>query len=451
MVKMGRPLEEDAVCTHIGCCNYRIESTTSIVFNGPGVKKVMALARGLVTRYTTSSQAADRLKQFVKTYLNVDNKRVIQDVATRCWSTCSMIARLLELEVPIKMHEAADKLDPMLSAADWEVLKMILSVLEPFRHTQTLLEGRKYVTGSLVVPFIYDLRNSLDDAIEDLNDLPPSSDADVSTAKAAVMPCINALRDDFIKRWGDGSDILIYTEGPRRKPCGFKPVQLLATALDPRTKILYGVAKDKKADVWKLVQEEAVKIALESRNAETAQRASSQQGPEAAAGPASRTTSADAQDSSSKRRRRGGGGFMAAAQAVGAARTQQLDEGTDISTTSLIKNSVRVELTAFKASTGIKMYEEDKEGTRVYLDPLDWWRVWCTDYPHLANLAHRVLAIPATQAESERLFSCAGNIVTKNRNNLAPTTVELLVLLRHSWKIVEEWEASNNAAAAKRG
>ena len=131
MVKMGRPLEEDAVCTHIGCCNHRIESTTSIVFNGPGVKKVMALARGLVTRYTASSQAADRLKQFVKTYLNVDNKRVIQDVATRWWSTCSMIARLLELEVPIKMHEAADKLDPMLSAADWEVLKMILPILEP--------------------------------------------------------------------------------------------------------------------------------------------------------------------------------------------------------------------------------------------------------------------------------------------------------------------------------
>ncbi|CAM9467052.1 unnamed protein product, partial [Ectocarpus sp. 4 AP-2014] len=72
------------------------------------------------------------------------------------------------------------------------------------------------------------------------------------------------------------------------------------------------------------------------------------------------------------------------------------------------------------------------EGIKVYLDPLDWWRVRCTYFPHLANLARRVLAIPATQAESERLFSCAGNIVTKNRNNLAPSTVELLVLLRHS-------------------
>ncbi|CAM9305842.1 unnamed protein product [Ectocarpus sp. 13 AM-2016] len=55
MVKMGRLLEGDATgSTHIGCCNHRLESTTSIVFSGPGVKKVMVLARGLVTRYTTS-------------------------------------------------------------------------------------------------------------------------------------------------------------------------------------------------------------------------------------------------------------------------------------------------------------------------------------------------------------------------------------------------------------
>ncbi|CAM9836586.1 unnamed protein product [Sphacelaria rigidula] len=80
------------------------------------------------------------------------------------------------------------------------------------------------------------------------------------------------------------------------------------------------------------------------------------------------------------------------------------------------------------------MYEGDKEGTGVYLDPSDWWRARRTDVPHLANLARRVMAIPATQAEPERLFSRAGNIVTKNRNTLAPATVELLVLLRHWWK-----------------
>lgn len=128
-------------------------------------------------------------------------------------------------------------------------------------------------------------------------------------------------------------------------------MQVLETALDPRTKILYGVDEDEKADVRKLVQEQAVKIAVETRTAENSQRASSQQGPEAAAKLASSTTRAGSEESSRKRPRPGGGEFMAAAQAVEGARTPELSEGADSSTTSLITNSVRVELIAFKVST----------------------------------------------------------------------------------------------------
>lgn len=494
MVKMGRILEDNGVCTHIGCCNHRLESTTSLVFNGPGVKKTMTLARGLVTRYTTSSQMADRLAQFVKTYLGSDSKKPIQDVITRWWSTCQMMMRLLELREPIEKHEEADKLEPMLTAADWAVLEMILPVLEPFMHCQLLLEGRKYVTGSLVVPFIHDLRTNLEEAMFDLETAPASDDDDVTKARAAVMPCVRALHKDFINRWGDGSKILTYTEGPRRQPRGFKPVQVLATAVDPRTKLLYGISEDQHADVWKLVRTEAVKIALQTRHEKNSGGNSgggASQSSRAAAG----STAAGRGASSRKRSR--AGGFMAAAQSAGKAPTRQKDSGDDDSTTSLIVNTVRLEVEAFQATLGLQMYEvkkkkkggndegsdaseeeddseEEDEGeeredgseeeqdeseaeqdetknSRVYLDPLDWWRVQSTDFPHLAMLARRVLAIPATQAESERLFSCAGNIVTKTRNRLAPSTVELLVLLRHSWKIVEEWEASNAAAIGARG
>lgn len=43
-------------------------------------------------------------------------------------------------------------------------------------------------------------------------------------------------------------------------------------------------------------------------------------------------------------------------------------------------------------------------------------------------------------------------VVTKNGNGLSPNSVELLVLLRHSWKEVDMWEASNTATAVpKRG
>ncbi|CAM9932863.1 unnamed protein product, partial [Scytosiphon promiscuus] len=391
MVKMGRILEDNGVCTHVGCCNHRLESTTSLVFNGPGVKKAMTLARGLVTRYTTSSQMADRLAQFVKIYLNSDGKKPIQDVVTRWWSTCQMVLRLLELREAIEKHEEADKLEPMLMAADWAVLEMILPVLEPFMDTQLQLEGRKYVTGSLVVPYIHQLRNNLEGVMLDLETEPASDDAVVNNARAAVEPCVKALHKDFINRWGDGSEILTYKEGTRRQPRGFKSVQVLATALDPRTKHLYGISADQHADVWKLVQTEAVKIALQNRQAPT-----SEVGVEA---------------------------FQAALS------LQMYEEKTPEGGDDEGEDDTEEGEDDSEKEDDTEEEQMEGERSRVYLDPLEWWRVKSADFPHLAVLARRVLAIPATQAESERLFSCAGNIVTKTRNRLAPSTVELLVLL----------------------
>ena len=443
MVKAGRILEASQSLVHIGCCNHRLESTTSIVFNGPGVKKVMALSRGLVSRYSQSSQMADRLAIFVTTYLEgAESKKVIQDVSTRWWSTFSMVARLLELRPAIEKHEEGDKIEPMLTAADWAVLKLIRPILEPFMTAQKLLEGAKYVTGSLVVPCIYDLRNELNDAIDDLQGSSDSDsgddDADFNAAKAAVMPCVTALHKDFVNRWGEESDLLNYTEGIRRQPRGFKLVQVLATALDPRTKLLYGIDDDVKPMVWKLVQDEAVKIAVAKRQEANAAALTSPRSPTAVAAPPASAAGG------SRKLARNRGGFMAALQSAGRARGQ-VGGGGDISTSNLIAGSVQLEVESFQRCDLLMMYREDSKGEKTFLDPLDWWRLKNADFPHLAILARRVLAIPATQAESERLFSCAGNIVTKNRNALSPENVELLVLLRHSWERVEQWEKSTAA------
>lgn len=79
-----------------------------------------------------------------------------------------MALRLSGLREPLEKHKEADKLEPMLTAADWAVLEILLPVLEPFMHTQLQLEGRKYGTGSLVAPFIHKLRTNLEGAILDL-------------------------------------------------------------------------------------------------------------------------------------------------------------------------------------------------------------------------------------------------------------------------------------------
>ena len=60
----------------------------------------------------------------------------------------------------------------------------------------------------------------------------------------------------------------------------------------------------------------------------------------------------------------------------------------------------------------------------------------------LESLTRRVLAIPATSAAPERLFSSSGNTMTKKRTRLTCDNLEELVFLHETWPVVREWEAN---------
>ena len=79
---------------------------------------------------------------------------------------------------------------------------------------------------------------------------------------------------------------------------------------------------------------------------------------------------------------------------------------------------------------GIDDDDDDNESTGQ--DDLGWWSRHQFAYPTLARLAKKYLAIPASSAASERVFSSAGNFVTKKRNRLGYDTVDALVFLNGS-------------------
>lgn len=160
MIKAGRLLEVGGgLLSHVGCSNHRLESTTSSVFNGKSLG-ALSLARGLVGRYKRSSQMAARLAA-VCGILLVTSLCVMQDVETRWGSTWAMVRRLLYLKGAIELRESMDKINPLLSDTDWEVLRLIDPILEPFMLAQKKLEGAQCVTGSLAIPTIGELRMTI--------------------------------------------------------------------------------------------------------------------------------------------------------------------------------------------------------------------------------------------------------------------------------------------------
>ncbi len=59
-------------------------------------------------------------------------------------------------------------------------------------------------------------------------------------------------------------------------------------------------------------------------------------------------------------------------------------------------------------------------------------------------LAQSYLSIPATSVPAERVFSTAGNVITKKRNRLSPDTAEMIIFLHENKELL----SSNQSVAA---
>jgi hypothetical protein len=64
--------------------------------------------------------------------------------------------------------------------------------------------------------------------------------------------------------------------------------------------------------------------------------------------------------------------------------------------------------------------------------PLEWWRNREGHYTKLSRLAQQYLAIPASNAPSERAFSAAKRLFDGDRNRLSASLAETLIMLHHN-------------------
>lgn len=73
------------------------------------------------------------------------------------------------------------------------------------------------------------------------------------------------------------------------------------------------------------------------------------------------------------------------------------------------------------------------------VDPMDFWRLHAKKLPLLARVARKYLAIPASSAAVERMFSYTGNRVGKNFTRMSDEMLLNLMLVRAFSKFIDQW------------
>ncbi|EXX77318.1 hypothetical protein RirG_024890 [Rhizophagus irregularis DAOM 197198w] len=113
---------------------------------------------------------------------------------------------------------------------------------------------------------------------------------------------------------------------------------------------------------------------------------------------------------------------------------------------SIITSSSDDDDDIFKALKGKETNVRDDDEVVLYLqqkqirlkdDPLKWWSVNEVILPVLAQIARKYLSIPAASVPSERLFSDAGNHISARRTRLSPDLVDKMLFLKRNSDIFD--------------
>ena len=336
-----------------------------------------------------------------------------------------MCDRLLVLRLYFDMMQAEGDLNCNLTPTQWTTVEHVRNLLKPFMQAQKVLEGEKHVTLSFVPGIVYGIRKGLSEIFEKEDTL------------ASIRSLAEKMLTDFVKRWGSGNEDTVFIEnettGLYNRLKGLSKLTMMASALDPRTKMLMGIPSEDQDRLWRLIHFEMTKIkTIEDELNPRNEIAGPAVPPHAAAQPAD-----EDEDFYSLLMVHGQDNYE----------IQQQLPIDDIP----VEAQVDAEIAFYKALQFLQGKKTAEDGTTTYLNPLEWWRNKTAKLPIMSKLARRVLCIPATSAPSERVFSAAGLTIANRRASLNAENAAALIFLHESWSEVEKLEKckAGDAKAAK--
>lgn len=202
------------------------------------------------------------------------------------------------------------------------------------------------------------------------------------------------MNNKFEEFWGPGDPGTVATEylsfGPRRRPKGIPRLALIATLLDPRFKFGPDFSEEDKNIIWNLLKEMLRLVAMSEVQVRVEPEARDHR----------------------QQRRNGPVNDMfevlnqlAMEEQAEIANEQDLHDNNNGNNyyhhgNEEIVNRVDAELLLYKREQHLPLRKEDG----FFNNPLEWWRLKQQQYPLLAKVALRLLAIPSTMAPSEKYF-----------------------------------------------
>ena len=117
----------------------------------------------------------------------------------------------------------------------------------------------------------------------------------------------------------------------------------------------------------------------------------------------------------------------------------EMDKEGEDTNSAMIRNECMTEFNRFKQnSVSIPLYTTDGS----LGDPLEWWKKNQLKYPYLARLASLYLAVPATSAPSERIWSRASRILTLKRANLKEKVAQRMMFIKENLSVLHKYYGS---------
>ncbi|XP_070409459.1 E3 SUMO-protein ligase ZBED1-like [Nothobranchius furzeri] len=356
----------------LGCTGHTLQLAVKAGLVLPEVVKAVDAARRVVSHFRHSSLASCALKQRQE-QLGVKSNKLQTDCPVRWNSTFVMLQRLFEQRIAVQSvlaDEAVTKSSVQKSlamrASQWELVEQLIPVLQPLAKATEIMCGELHVGLSFIYPVIFNMiSNTL--CVEE-SDL------------AAVRTFKNTVRQQLETRFKLRSEDL--TES----------IPIVACMLDPRFKHLHFIPQNKREEAQRHLD-----VLLQNGE------------PPAATGEAQAEDTTDAQiEPMTGKKARLEEDFV---QLLGP-HYQSDRRSTHCSTAA-------EEIRDYFSTPHIPTMD----------NPLQWWSRNQDRFPRLAKLSKSYLAVPATSTPSERIFSLAGNTITRQRASLHPDHVDALIYL----------------------